>query len=121
MFVKTILSGFQTASKEGKCPSNKLFLQYIKTYKKTGIKMREAVLVCPEGKTMARDGQQTLTASDISVSREGERVITRATTSTKLAYSPSNLLDYIMVKRNGISWLLLFSSHKKYPNKEEED
>ena len=68
MLVKRILSNFMNANKQSKSPWAKLFLQYVKLYKKTGIKMREAMLLSPEGCTIVRDGSIGLTTSDTQVS-----------------------------------------------------
>lgn len=46
----------------------KTFLQHIKSYKKTGVKLREAQLISPDGELMAQDGEETMTQNDVLVS-----------------------------------------------------
>lgn len=57
-----------TANKQRRSPLAKLFLHDVKTYKKTGIRMREAILLSPEGNTIVQDGASFLTPNDIMVS-----------------------------------------------------
>ena len=47
---------------------SKTFLQHIKTYKKSGVRLREAQLVSPDGDLMAHDGEETMTLNDVLVS-----------------------------------------------------
>lgn len=58
----------QPSLKSGKKPSwVKLWNQNLKTFKKTGIKLRDAILLSPEGVTMAHEGDATITDNDIKV------------------------------------------------------
>ena len=44
------------------------FLHHIKTYKQSGVRLREAQLLSPEGDLMARDGEAIMTDNDVMVS-----------------------------------------------------
>lgn len=71
MLVKRLLSSFMNANKQSKSPWAKFFLQNVKTYKKSvrnRIKLREAILLNPEGRTVVRDGEEILKLGDIMVS-----------------------------------------------------
>lgn len=50
-----------------RCPWVRTWSQYIKNFKRTGIKFREAMLLSPAGETMAHDGESLLTDSDTKV------------------------------------------------------
>lgn len=46
----------------------KTWVQNIKILRKAGIKLRDAILLSPEGETMSKDGEETITHNDIMVS-----------------------------------------------------
>lgn len=70
LLIPSFLSSAPTKKQDKKtCPWAKVFLQHVKTYKKTGIKLREAMLINPDGTVVARDGDvQGLSDIDIMVS-----------------------------------------------------
>jgi len=41
---------------------------YLKTYKKTGIRLRQAIITAPNGEIMSQDGENALTKADLMVS-----------------------------------------------------
>lgn len=46
----------------------KAFLQNIRTYKKSGVRLREAQLLSPNGELMTKYGEATITDNDVMVS-----------------------------------------------------
>jgi len=70
MFVKLLLSSFtnKLSNQSPVSPQTKQFLHHIKNYKRTGIKLREAILLSIEGTPVVRDGNASLTSNDLSVS-----------------------------------------------------
>jgi len=50
-----------------KCKWIKAFLQHIKSYRKTGVRLREAQLLSPNGDIMVKDGEEMLTENDVMV------------------------------------------------------
>ena len=71
MLGKLLISSFTNSSKKmhQRSPWEKMFLHCVKTYKKTGIKISEAMMLNPDGTTVVRDGSGPgLTKADIMVS-----------------------------------------------------
>lgn len=64
-----LLTGSSSGSKTFlRDPVAKAFNQYMKNYKKTGIKIKEAMLLSPSGDNLLHEGLNSLTSADIKVS-----------------------------------------------------
>lgn len=61
----------QSGAKLNKRPNwVKTWQQNVKILRKAGIKLRDAILLSPDGETMCKDGEETITHNDIMVSRK---------------------------------------------------
>ncbi|XP_067951260.1 uncharacterized protein [Watersipora subatra] len=109
MLVKRLLANLLNTNKQRKSPWAKLFLHHIKVYKRSGIKLKEAMFISPEGASIVREGDVELTSCDIqriqSILINGD-ACTDVLHLEKLYYCVKELSDRTMVLFNGAHYII---------------
>ncbi|XP_067951210.1 uncharacterized protein [Watersipora subatra] len=97
------------SSSAKKCKWAKRFLQHIKSYKKTGVRLREAQLISPTGELIAQDGEEIMTLNDVLMLRDiilYEPGCTDVLYLDNLYYCVKLLTDQLIVLFNGSNYVI---------------